>query len=89
MLHEPGLLLTGTFFHKYKTGKGFQHLQSTGLLKKTNAVTFRKTFQLLHSSEAGGFEQHQEGNHGRVASLGWFSSAVLPEMEGDTRPFHA
>lgn len=37
MLQEPGLLLTGTFFRKYKTGKGFQRPQSKVPLKKPTA----------------------------------------------------
>lgn len=64
-------------------GKVFNTFSPWVCSKKTKAVTFRKTFRHLHSSEARGFEHHHEGNHGRVASLGGFSSAVLPETEGD------
>lgn len=97
MLHEPGLVLTGTFFGKYKIGQGFQHLQSQVPLKKTNsrkkkAITCRKkkkaNFQHLRISQPRGFEHHQANNmnlqerdHGRLVSLGWFYT-VLPEMEG-------
>jgi hypothetical protein len=52
----------------------------------------KKTFNIyIFSGHHQRIKKHlQEGTHGRLASRGWFPSAVPPEMEGDRcRPLYA